>query len=140
MLNAPVVVQNEQSCMILMNEPEIRNVLQLGKKCDVAIVGIGQVDTNATNVLAGALTIEDINDLQQSGAVASVCTSYLNERGEIIETKLSKRSIGQNLGEMKKGRTIACAIGNSKVNAIKAALLSGRIDVFMTDMDTAQKL
>ncbi|MDF2611713.1 MAG: transcriptional regulator [Lachnospiraceae bacterium] len=140
MLNAPVVVQNEQACEIFMKEPEIASVIQLGKKCNVTIVGIGQVNLNSTNVRAGALTQDDIKSLVESEAVASVCTSYLNSKGEIIETSLSKRSIGQTLNDIKNSKTISCAIGDSKVAAIKAALLSGYIDVFMTDMNTAQQL
>ncbi len=139
-LNAPVIVQNEQACQIFRNEPEIASVLQRGKHCDVTIIGIGQVNMDSTNVRAGAYTQEDIESLKRSEAVASVCTSYLNSEGKIIETELSKRSIGQTLSDIKKSKTIACAIGDSKVASIKASLQSGYIDVFMTDMNTAKQL
>lgn len=139
-LNAPVIVQNEQACEIFMKEPEIASVLQRGKHCNVSIIGIGQVNMNSTNVRAGALTQEDIESLTRTEAVASVCTSYLNAEGKIIETSLSKRSIGQTLNDIKKSKTIACAIGDSKIVSIKAALLSGYIDVLMTDINTAKQL
>ncbi len=139
-LNAPVIVQNEQACEIFRKEPEIASVLQRGRHCDVTIIGIGQVNMNSTNVRVGAYTQEDIESLERSGAVASVCTSYLNSQGKIIETDLSKRSIGQTLSDIKKSKTIACAIGDSKVTSIKAALQSGYIDVFMTDINTAKQL
>ncbi len=139
-LNAPIVVKNEQTCEIFTKEPEIASVLQIGKKCNVAIVGIGQVDMNSTNVRAGALSQEDIESLLQSEAVASVCTSYLNSKGDIIETGLTKRTIGQTLNDIKNSKIIACAYGDSKVASIKAALLSGYIDVLMTDINTAKQL
>jgi DNA-binding transcriptional regulator LsrR (DeoR family) len=139
-LNAPIVVKNEQACEIFMKEPEIASVLQIGKKCNVTIVGIGQVDMNSTNVRAGALSQEDIESLLDSEAIASVCTSYLNARGDIIETSLSKRTIGQKLNDIKSSKIIACAYGDSKVASIKAALLSGYIDVIMTDINTAKQL
>ena len=140
MLNAPVMVKTNQVRDLLMNEPEIVSVLEIGKQCDVAIVGIGQIETNSTNVKAGALSVEDINELKEANAVASVCTSYLNHKGEIIETSFSNRSIGLTLKDLKKSKIIACAIGNSKIEAIKAALLSGYISVFMTDIETAKQL
>ncbi|MFR6349711.1 MAG: sugar-binding domain-containing protein [Enterocloster aldenensis] len=35
---------------------------------------------------------------------------------------------------------IAAAIGDSKVEAIKAALKSGKIDILVTDLDTAKQI
>lgn len=139
-LNAPVIVQSRQSRDILVQEPEIAAVLQKGASCDVTIVGIGQVNLNSTNVKAGTLDNEDIRRLKEAGAVASVCTSYLDARGEIIQTELDERSIGLTLPQLKKSRTIALAYGRSKVESIKAALSSGYLDVFITNLDTAREI
>lgn len=137
-LNAPVIVQNKQAREILVSEPGIASVLQKGATCDVAIVGIGQINMNSTNVQAGALVNEDIERLKAVGAVASVCTSYLDINGKIIDTELKERSIGQTLNQLKRCRTIALAAGENKVESIKAALSSGYIDVFITNLDTAR--
>lgn len=139
-LNAPVLVQNRKSRDILVSEPGIASVLQKGAACDVAIVGIGQVDSHSTTVQAGALDNDDITRLKSAGAVASVCTSYLDADGIILDTELSDRSIGQTLDKLQRCRTIAVAIGDSKVDAIKAALLGGYIDVFITDLETARAI
>ena len=139
-LNAPVIVQSEEARNIIINEPEIAEVLKKGNTCDVAIVGIGQINEKSTTAKAGALSNGDIEKLKTAGAVASVCTSYIDSQGRLIETELSKRSIGQTLDHLKKCRTIAFAIGNSKVEAIKAALLGGFIDVFITDLETARSI
>ena len=58
----------------------------------------------------------------------------------MIETELNERSIGVTLGQLKKSRTTALAIGQSKVEAIKAALSSGYLDVFLTSLDTAREI
>ncbi len=137
-LNAPVIVQSRQSRDMLLNEPAIASVLEKGAACDVAIVGIGQVDMKSTTVQAGALVTGDIERLKKAGAVASVCTSYLNSSGKIIKTELDERSIGQTLMQLKKCKTIALAIGQSKAQAIKAALSGGNINVFVTNLETAR--
>ncbi|MEL7655800.1 MAG: sugar-binding transcriptional regulator [Bacillota bacterium] len=137
-LNAPIIVQSKQSRDILIQEPEIASVLQKGMSCDVAIIGIGQINTSSTTVKAGTLDNEDIKRLEEAGAVASVCTSYLDAQGKIIETELNERSIGLTLNQLKKSRTIALAIGENKVKSIKAALSSGYLDVFITNLDTAR--
>ena len=137
-LNAPVIVQSKQSRDILIQEPEIASVLQKGASCDVVIIGIGQINLNSTTVKAGTLDNEDVELLERAGAVASVCTSYLDAQGKIIETELNERSIGLTLNQLKKPRTIALAIGKNKVESIKAALSSGYLDVLITNLDTAR--
>lgn len=139
-LNSPVIVQSRQSRDILVQEPEIAAVLQKGASCDVAIVGIGQINMNSSTVKAGTLDNEDIGKLEEAGAVASVCTSYLDAQGRMIEMDLNERSIGVTLGQLKKSRTIALAVGKSKVESIKAALSSGYLDVFITSLDTAREI
>lgn len=137
-LNAPVIVQSKESRNILIREPGIASVLQKAAACDVAIIGVGQINMNSTTVKAGTLDNEDIQRLIEAGAVASVCTSYLDSQGKIIDDDLNERSIGLTLNQLKKCRTIALATGKSKVESIKAALTSGYIDVFITNLDTAR--
>lgn len=137
-LNAPIIVQSKQSRDILIQEPEIASVIQKGASCDVAIIGIGQINMSSTTVKAGTLDNDDIKRLEEAGAVASVCTSYLDAKGKIIEAELNERSIGLTLNQLKKSRTIALAIGENKVESIKAALSSGYLDVFITNLDTAR--
>lgn len=139
-LNAPIIVQSRQSRDILVQEPEIAEVLNKGAACDVTIVGIGQVNMSSTNVKAGTLANEDIRRLDEAGAAASVCTSYLDAQGKIIETWLDERSIGLTLPQLKKSRTIALAVGKNKAESIKAALSSGYLDVFITNLDTAREI
>lgn len=137
-LNAPVIVKNKQSRDILIQEPEIAAVLKKGASCDVAIIGVGQINRNSTTVKAGTLDNEDITRLEKAGAVASVCTSYLDANGTILETGLEERSIGLTLDQLKKSRTIALAVGKNKAESIKAALSSGYLDVLITNLDTAR--
>lgn len=139
-LNAPVVVSDSKTAFFLRKEPTIARVLELGSACDIAIVGIGSVAMNATNVKAGGLTAADIDYLKHEGAVGSVCTSYINAEGKEVGENLNGRSIGQSLDSMKNVKIIASAIGESKVPAIRAVLKSGCVDVFFTNTSTAQQL
>ncbi len=139
-MNAPVVVSDPSAAEFLRGEPTIEKVLTLGMKCDVALVGVGSVEMNATNVRAGGLTAADIEYLKREGAAASVCTSYINAEGEPVGERLQERSIGQSLDTVKKAKLIGAAVGESKAPAIRAALKTGRIDVFLTNILTAQRI
>ncbi|PKM50007.1 MAG: transcriptional regulator [Firmicutes bacterium HGW-Firmicutes-7] len=140
-LNAPVIMKTQHAKESLMNEPHIGNILEKAKKCNVAIVGIGQVDNNSTNVKAGALSPEDMEQLNKIGAKASICCSYLDGKGKTIDSEISQRSIGVTIEELKRCKKIvAIAIGNSKTEAIKSVLLGGFVDVLITNIETANKI
>lgn len=139
-LNAPSVMQSQVARDMLVLEPSIQALLKMGTVCDVAIVGIGQAETGASNVLAGGLTEQDIFDLKDIGAVGAMCISYFDREGNLLHPEIEKRMIGQPLESIKAAKTIAVAIGKSKLAAIDAALKTGYVDVFMTNVETAQHI
>ena len=101
-------------------------------------MGIGNLSEGATNIQLGSLRKQDVDELRRQGAVASVCSSYLDKDG--CEVEILERSIGQSLKDLKKSRIIAAAIGDPKVEAIKAVLKSGKIDILVTDLETAKQI
>lgn len=139
-LNAPAVVSDASLAASLKKEESIAKVLEVGRKVDISLVGIGTLNTRATNIQLGSLKQQDVDELQRQGAVASVCSSYLNQDGQEVGEEITQRSIGVSLSDIRKSRIIAVAIGDSKVEAIKAVLKSGRIDVLVTDILTAKKV
>ena len=141
LLNAPIIVKSKDAKEVLMREPHIGDIIEKAKQCDVAIVGIGEVSKNSTTVQAGGISMEDIHKLKESNAVASICTSYVNEMGKIVESDISERSIGVKLEELNKcKKIIAIAMGKEKVEAIKSVLIGGFIDVFITNIETAKDI
>lgn len=139
-LNAPAYVSDPELAKALKAEENISKVLEAGKNCSVSVVGIGNLDMDATNIREQGLREEDLEELRAEGAVASVCCSYLNRDGEEVGQTIAERSIGLRLRELKKSRIIAAAIGHSKIGAIEAALKSGCIDVLVTNLVTAKGL
>lgn len=139
-LNAPAVVSDASLAASLKKEESIGKVLEAGRKVDISLVGIGTLSTRATNIQLGSLKKQDVDELHSQGAVASICSSYLNQDGQEVGEEITHRSIGVSLSEMKKSRIIAAAIGESKVEAIRAVLKSGKIDVLVTDILTAKKV
>lgn len=139
-LNAPTVVRDEQAHEMFLNEPEISGVLELGSKCQTALIGVGNITEESSSIKAGSLSTADVESLQQMGVVASVCCSYIDAKGNIVDVPLARRSIGQTLTSLSKATIILAAIGEQKAKAIGAALATGQIDVLLTDILTAQKL
>ena len=140
LLNAPIMLQNKETCELFKKEPSISEILKKGRSCNIALVGIGEINLSSTSYLGGAFTEADIKKLSSKNAAASVCTSYISKDGKIIETDLTSRSIGISLNELKNTTTIAVCMGKEKLEATNAALKSGYIDIFMTSMDMAHEL
>ena len=139
-LNAPAVVSEVSLAKSLKKEEAIARVLECGRKTDIALVGIGNLNEEATNVRLGSLKKEDLAQLQSQGAVASVCGSYFDREGREVGGEITARTIGLTLGELRRSKIIAAAIGDEKTEAICAALRSKKVDIFVTDMETAKKV
>lgn len=140
LMNAPIVLQSEETCNLIKKEPSISQTLTKGKACNIALIGIGEINLSSTTYLCGAFSVDDITKLTAQNAVASICTSYLSKDGQILDTELSLRSIGVSLNELSKSTTIAFSTGKEKIEATKAVLRSGYIDIFMTSQDMAKEL
>ncbi|MEQ8156020.1 MAG: sugar-binding transcriptional regulator [Clostridiaceae bacterium] len=140
LMNAPIVFQNKETCNLIKKEPSISQVLEKGKACNIALVGIGEINLSSTSYLCGAFSEDDITKLNAQNAVASVCTSYVSKDGKILDIELNLRSIGVSLNELVNSTTIAVSTGKEKIEATKAVLKSGYIDIFMTSQDIAEEL
>lgn len=140
LLNAPNVLRNEETCNLIKKEPSISQILLKAKECNIALIGIGEINLSSTTCLCGAFSEDDITKLTAQNAVASVCTSYVSEDGKILDTELSLRSIGVSLDELTKSTTIAVSTGKEKIEATNAVLKSGYIDIFMTSQDIAEEI
>lgn len=139
-LNAPSVLQSEAARNLMLREPEISSLLKMGTVCDVSIVGVGPAALGASNVIAGALSGQDIAELRRIGAVGSVCISYYDREGNMLHPEIESRMIGQTIESIANSKTIAVAIGEGKIAAIDAALKTGYVHVFITNVETANHI
>ncbi len=140
-LNAPAFVASKKTRDALLEEPIISDVLDVARNSTVALVGIGQISENATIMRAGFFDNCEFNELKKNGAVASLCNSFINERGECIDFTASSRMIGITAEELKKiTQVIAIASGDEKISAITAVLRGGWIDVLITNLSTAKEI
>jgi len=140
LFNAPQMVSTPEAKEVLINEPDIRQVADQFKICDVTLIGIG----NARGISTGSINIglgsQDMKDLAEMNAVANVCSDFLDEKGNVLETNFSKRSLGASLMDIRNSKRVGIAYGKDKCEAIKAVLEGKHIDVLMTSLDTAKKI
>lgn len=76
-----------------------------------------------------------------SSAVGDVCLRFFDEHGELVDSSLNGRVVGISVDELRAvPRKVGIAGGPRKHRAIRAAALGGWIDVFITDVTTAEYL
>jgi deoxyribonucleoside regulator len=137
-LPAPAIVNSSEIKEAIMKDDTIKNILEIAKSVDIAMVGIGNVDENSSFFRSGYLKHEDLKVLKQSKAVGDICAHFFDIDGNVC-TDIDDRVIAIGLEDLKQiSRVIGVAMGEDKVGSIRGALKSGVLDVLITDEKTAE--
>ena len=135
--SAPRYLNSAATKNLLLDEPSIMRILALGKECDVALLGIGTIELDSTGIVAGNLSLSDLKKLKEDGAVANICSSYIDKEGKVIPSHVENKILGQSINDIAHMRKVGVAIGPEKTEAIKAVLKGAFLDTFITSLDTA---
>jgi DNA-binding transcriptional regulator LsrR (DeoR family) len=139
-LHAPAIVGSPAARDALLGDRSVQAALEAARHCDVALVGVGQIDGRATLVRGGHVTRDDLDRLVADGAVGNVNTRFFGADGGPIR-HLDERTIAIEWPDLRRIPTVvAVAAGGDKAPAIQGALLTGCIDVLVTDRPTAERL
>jgi deoxyribonucleoside regulator len=141
-LTAPLVVDNPLTAKALIQNQNIREVMQLGKKCDLAVIGIGTLQKSDGSFQTQSYIPKDsLKSLLSLGAVGNVCARFFNIKGDYIKTELDERIIGISVEDLINiPIRLGIAAGQQKIEALQGALLGGFVNVLVTDYWTAKSL
>ena len=146
LLQAPGVVASAEARAVLVADPHIRSSLEVLGRMTIAFVGIGSLETNPVlgdGALAGEVGLVPgmAADLAARGAVGDVALRFFDAQGRPVPTPLDDRIVGVDLETLASvGCVVGVAGGPAKVEAIRAAVRGGIIDVLVTDDQTARAL
>lgn len=135
-LNAPMRVDNGDVAKALREDHSIKEVLELAQYTNVALVGIGCIEPQAsTHFHVGYISYDELRMVEKMGAVGAMIGSYYNILGEQIALDwLDSSVIAVSWKDIDRfGSVIGVAFGRVKVPAILGALRSGRLDILVTD-------
>ena len=139
-LHAPVIVDNKELRDALLNDSSIQSICRLWSQLDVLVVGIGGMRSKMPYALRDYLIKHELS-LMKLQIASDICFNFFNETGEPIRSRFEDRTINIQYEDIKNApMTIAIAGGKSKVHAIYAALLSGCLDVLVSDENTCRDL
>lgn len=138
---APIIVRNRSLRDTLFKEQKIQQTLEIAKKADLVLFGVGLIGQKGMLWQSGFLKKTDTVKLKESGAVGAICGRFFDGSGQKCWGELDDRTIGLNLAELRNIRHKICvATGREKVTAILGALKGKLANVLVTDENTAASL
>ena len=141
-LAAPGVVSSKEVKEAFLSDPEVIKTIQAWKRINTLILGIGAFPASPLLAASGnAIGQKDEIELKKAGAVGEICLRYFDKDGRAMHPIIEERVIAIDYSLMSKTRRrIGVAGGVSKLNAIRAAIIGGWINVLITDSEVARLL
>jgi DNA-binding transcriptional regulator LsrR (DeoR family) len=141
-LPAPGLVKSPTIRRNLLADPAIAAVAGGWQTLTMALLGIGSLPPSQLLRESGnAVPPEEQAPLLAAGAVGDVCHRFFDAAGEPVQSSLDTRVVGIDPKTLRAiPRRIGLAGGESKHQAIRAAVRGGWVNVLLTDVGTARAL
>jgi deoxyribonucleoside regulator len=141
LIPAPVIVRNRALRNTLFKEKKIQETLELARKADLVLFGVGLIGPKGLLWESGFLSKSDTLKLKEAGALGAICGRFFDANGRVCCDELDDRTIGLTLDEVRKIKhKIGVGVGQDKVDMILGALKGRLLNVLATDEDTAARL
>ena len=140
-LNSLAMVDNKETKEHLVKEKEIKDVLDMAKNLDIAIISIGNFSPDSIVFKGLGIEKDVIEDIKSRGALGDICFRFFDQYGNKVYTEFDDRIVGIDLDDYKKVKTKICISGGiSKLIGIRAAIKNKLVDVLITDSLVAESL
>lgn len=135
---APLFVNNKELRNSLIQEENIKNVLDLSKNSDAMLTSVGSIVYKSWN---NYLSMKTLEILEAKGAVGHIGGHFYDIQGRELETSLSERMIGVSLHDIRTCREVVCVVyGEGKAEAILGAMRAGLLNTLIIDEKCAKKV
>ncbi|MBU3172475.1 sugar-binding transcriptional regulator [Clostridium estertheticum] len=141
LIPSPLLVSSKEVVDAILNETSVNEILRMVQLSSLSVIGIGSMGENATILKSGILNKNDFVYLKMKGAVGDILCHFIDKNGKLIDSNIEHRLIATPLPTISSlNNVIGVAAGDDKVDAIKAVLKGGYIDILITDESTAINL
>ena len=141
LMPAPLLASSREMASAILDEASVSEIIRMSELSAFTLVGIGSLDDSATVFRTGVLGPSDLFYLKMQNAVGDVLCHFLDKDGQLVRTPLEDRLISTSLDRLKTmENVIGLAAGASKIEAIRAVLRGGYLDILITDESTANLL
>jgi DNA-binding transcriptional regulator LsrR (DeoR family) len=141
-LAAPGLSENTKIRDAFLSDSAVQETMASWKKLTAIVVGVGIFPASPMLKASGnAIKKEEEQALAKLGAVGEICLRYFNAEGKPMSPDIEKRMISiEARAMMRVPRRIGVAGGMEKLEAIRAAITGGWLNILITDSEVAQNL
>lgn len=136
----PVISETVEERAMFDRLKPVQAVQKLAKAADATFVGVGQLGADAPVHKDGFVTLTELEELRNAGAVGELVGSFYDAQGNYITTPTTERFGSFRIEPGREAPVIGIAAGPSKVTAIRAALKGKLLNGLVTDEPTARAL
>lgn len=137
-LPVPIVVRTESAYQTLLQDPLIQRALQLARRSQIAIIGVGEAGLQNSLVKGGYLTEAELEALRGQGVVGDALLRFYDIKGQPIAHEVNRRIVALTWDELKRlPHVVVVAAGDAKIAPILGILRSGLCHTLITDAQTA---
>jgi len=141
LMPAPLFANSAEDKRVMMAQSGLSATMELIGQASLVMVGIGNVNSAGGSASADALDGPDaIDQLRQMGAAAEILGQFLTAEGTILPTAYDERVMAPSLESLRGREVVAIAGGESKLDAIRAALRNRLLSGLIVDEATARRL
>ena len=143
-LPVPYIASSIGEKELLQAQKSVQEVMQLARKADVYIIGIGAIGDEArvnSHIRQIRMVSEtEWHDLRKKQAVCDIMGSFIDANGVPVDSDLNKQALGLGPEDLRGRKVIAVVGGVGKGAAVLAALRTNVITDLVICEDTAQRL
>ncbi len=138
---APMVVDRPDIRTSLLSDSHVAEALELARRANLAIFGIGDLSEHSSPFKAGYVDSEMLQRLRSAGVAGDICGQFYDLDGSPSAPHLAERTIAVELSNLRsKEVSVGLAGGLRKVDAILGALRGRYCNALITDEETAKAL
>jgi DNA-binding transcriptional regulator LsrR (DeoR family) len=142
-LHGPALLHSDSARDALLAEPSIGWILARARSADVAMVGIGAIDSDSTAEILGGLglTAGQRSAFLSQSPVGNTCCRFFDADGRPIRGTVHDRVLAVDLDDLQRIPTVvAVATGAEKTAAVHAALCGGFLGGLIIDAGLAHSI
>lgn len=138
-LHAPIYVSDLYVKSMLMQDPSVSNAMQLMKRCNLILMGVGAFDLQGDMPnWYGYMTDAHREEMSRLNAVGSICAHFFDVDGNPLDCEWNEKCIAIPWADIKNAKTrVAVSSGKRKIKPVLGALRGKLVDVLITDATTA---
>lgn len=141
LIPTPLMVSSSKMRDQMLKEASVEAIYRMVPLAAFSVIGVGSLHDDATILRSNILTTNDFQLMKSQGIVGDIISHFFDKNGNVLNTFFEDRLISYPADRVRElNNVIGVVGGESKVEAIKAALKGGYIDILITDEFTAGRL